>query len=64
MKLKYELPKEAASCIRMDQGEKIYYAVPFDVAEDGSFLPDSYLVVTTGHLWVISGGTLLEQLDL
>lgn len=64
MILKYDLPKEAASCIHMEQGERIYYAVPFDVAEDGSFLPDSYLVVTTRNLWVISGGKLLEQLHL
>ncbi len=53
MILKFELPKTAVSCIQMDEGERIYYAVPFDVAEDGSFLPDSYLVVTTKHLWVI-----------
>jgi len=64
MILKFELPKTAVSCIQMDEGERIYYAVPFDVAEDGSFLPDSYLVVTTKHLWVISKGELREKLDL
>lgn len=64
MILKFELPETAVSCIQMDSGERIYYAVPFDVADDGSFLPDSYLVVTTRHLWVISKGELLEKLDL
>ncbi len=64
MILKFELPETAVSCIQMDAGERIYYAVPFDVAEDGSFLPDSYLVVTTRHLWVISKGELREKLDL
>lgn len=64
MILKFELPDTAVSCIQMDAGERIYYAVPFDVADDGSFLPDSYLVVTTRHLWVISKGELLEKLDL
>lgn len=64
MILKFELPKTAVSCVQMDTGERIYYAVPFDVAEDGSFLPDSYLVVTTRHLWVISKGELREKLDL
>lgn len=64
MILKFELPKTAVSCVQMDPGERIYYAVPFDVAEDGSFLPDSYLVVTTRHLWVISKGELREKLDL
>lgn len=64
MILKYNLPKEAASCIHMEQGERIYYAVPYDVAEGGLFLPDSYLVVTTRNLWVISGGRLQEQFRL
>lgn len=64
MILKFELPESALSCIRMDAGERIYYAVPFDVAEDGSFLPDSYLVVTTEHLWIISKGKLTEKLLL
>lgn len=64
MILKYKLPKEAASCVRLEQGERIYYVVPYDVAEDGSFLPGSYLVVSTGHLWVICQGTLREKIDL
>lgn len=64
MILKFELPESALSCVKLDAGERIYYAVPFDVAEDGSFLPDSYLVVTTEHLWVISKGKLTEKLLL
>lgn len=64
MILKYELPEEAASCVILEQGERIYYAVPFDVAEDGTILSDCYLVVTTAHLWVIRKGKLSEKIDL
>lgn len=64
MILKYDLPGEALSCVRLEQGERIYYAVPFDIEKDGSLLTDSYLVVSTGHLWVISKGKLIEKLNL
>ncbi len=64
MILKFNLPKEAASCVELEQGERIYYSVPFDVAEGSSWLPDSYLVVSTKHLWVISQGNLLEKIPL
>lgn len=64
MILKFDLPKEALSCIQLEPGERLYYAVPFDVGDDGSFLPDSYLVVTTGHLWLVSKGRLVEKLNL
>ncbi len=64
MILKYELPEEADSCVVLEQGERIYYAVPFDVAEDGAILSDCYLVVTTAHLWVIRKGKLSEKIDL
>lgn len=64
MILKYELPEEAASCVLLEQGERIYYAVPFDVAQDGTLLSDCYLVVTTAHLWVIRKGKLSEKIDL
>lgn len=64
MILKFDLPEEALACVQTQPGERIYYAVPYDVGEDGSFLPDSYLVVTTGHLWLVSRGRLVEKLNL
>lgn len=64
MILKYDLPEEAASCVQLEQGERIYYAVPYDVGPGHSWLPDSYLVVSTGHLWILSGGKLLERIKL
>lgn len=50
MILKYELPKTVQEQIVLDGDERIYYAVPFDIAEDGSWLTDSYFVVTTKRL--------------
>ncbi len=64
MILKFHLPKEAEACIALEAGERIYYSVPFDVAEKRLWQPDSYLVVSTGHIWVIAKGTLLEKIPL
>ena len=64
MILQFDLPESAASCIQLEQGERIYYTVPFDVAENSKWLPDSYLAVSTKHLWVIQKGELREKLLL
>ncbi|MCM1245398.1 MAG: ABC transporter ATP-binding protein/permease [Roseburia sp.] len=64
MILKYDLPEEALACVELGQDERIYYAVPFDVEKDGSLLTDSYLVVSSRRLWLISKGKLIEKLDL
>lgn len=64
MILKFDLPEPAASCIQLEQGERIYYTVPFDVAENSRWLPDSYLAVSTKHLWVIQKGELKEKIRL
>lgn len=64
MILKFNLPKEAEACIALDEGEKIYYSVPFDVAEGRLWQPDSYLVVSTNSIWVIAKGSLMEKIPL
>lgn len=64
MILKFELPKEAVSCIQLEPAERIYYSVPYDVAEDNTWLSDSYLIVSTKHLWLVSKGQLVEKIAL
>ena len=64
MILKFNLPKEAEACVLLEPGERIYYSVPFDVAERKLWQPDSYLVVSTKNLWVIAKGELLEKIPL
>ncbi len=64
MRLKYELPDSAASCIKLEQGERIYYAVPFDIGDNHVWLTDSYFVVSTKHMWVVREGELIEKIAL
>ncbi len=64
MILKYDLPKAAMECVELEADEKIYYAVPYDIAEDGTWLQDSFFVVTTKRIWLISDGEVKEQLDI
>ena len=45
MILKYTIPKRVEEVIALEKDERIYYAVPYDIAKDASFLSDSYLVV-------------------
>ncbi len=54
MQLKYDLPKDILECIDLADDEKIYYAVPYDVDSQGKWVSDSYLVVSTKNIWVIS----------
>lgn len=53
MILKFDLPKEIETSIKLAEGERIYYTVPFDIGADGSWLKDSYFVVTSQRLYVI-----------
>ncbi len=55
MILRYTLPKETESAIDLKDGEKIYYAVPFDIAEDGTLARDSFFAVTTSRVFVLRG---------
>lgn len=54
MRLKYDLPEDILACIDMADDERIYYAVPYDVDSFGKWVSDSYVVVTTKNIWVIS----------
>ncbi|MCH5251747.1 MAG: ATP-binding cassette domain-containing protein [Lachnospiraceae bacterium] len=64
MILKYDLPEAVTACLTLEKGERIYYAVPYDIAEDGSWLADSYFVVSTGHLFLVSGVQVVEKLNI
>ena len=64
MILKFNVPGEILKQITLDPDEKIYYSVPFDIAQDGSWQTNSYLIVSTGHLWIISEGSLKEKINI
>ena len=64
MILKYTIPKRVEEVIALEKDERIYYAVPYDIAKDASFLSDSYLVVTNLRILVICKGTIEETYDI
>lgn len=64
MILKYELPKAIEEQIVLDGEERLYYAVPFDIAEDGTWLADSYFVVTTKRLLLFYEGRLTTTYEV
>ena len=55
MILKYDLPKKAESMVTLTGDERIYYAVPIDIDEEGNFANDSFFVVTAKKLCIIRG---------
>ncbi len=55
MILRYELPPQAEKLIELSGDERIYYAVPIDLNDDGNWTDDRFLVVTTRKVCVISG---------
>lgn len=64
MQLKYDLPKDILECIELADDERIYYAVPYDVDSRGKWVTDSYLVVSTKNIWVISEGKCTENIKI
>lgn len=64
MILKFDLPKAVENQIAMEEGERIYYAVPYDIAEDGTWLENSYFVVTTKRLLLFREEKLSETYEI
>lgn len=64
MILTFDLPKEAEKQLVFEKGERLYYAVPFDIAEDGSWLSDSYFVVSNKRIWVFEQGTCVNMYSI
>lgn len=60
MILKYDLSKENLGLLGLAPGEEIYYAVPYDIAEDGCFLGNSYVVVTRERIILLEEGRRKE----
>lgn len=55
MILRYILPPEIERAVDLGEGERIYYAVPVDIDRQGNLTDKSYLVVTTGKIYIFSG---------
>lgn len=53
MLLKFELPQLQQQLLKLEEKETIRYCIPYDIAEDGSFKEDGYVVVTDTRLFVL-----------
>ena len=52
MILRYILPKNIEKAVELSGDERIYYAVPVDIDEEGNWSDNSYLVVTTKRIYI------------
>lgn len=64
MILKYELPPSVQKLLPRPEEERLYYAVPCDIDENGQWQEDSWFVVTARHLYRIKGEKLTETIDI
>lgn len=52
MNLLYTLPEETKRILPLSSEEEIWYAIPYDLTDDGTYLADSYLIVTNRNIIV------------
>lgn len=64
MILKYELSGENLALLHLAVDEEICYAIPYDIAEDGSLLGNSYVVVTKKRLLLLEEGKCKKEYKL
>ena len=64
MILRYDIPQTIKNKITLPGDEKIYYAVPYDIDENGNWTDDSYLVVTTSRIYVVSGEEIRKEIAI
>ena len=55
MILRYMLPLNIEKAVSLEEDEKIYYALPVDIDEDGKWTDKDYLVVTTRKIYIFRG---------
>lgn len=55
MILRYMLPLNIEKAVSLEEDEKIYYAIPVDIDEDGKWTDKDYLVVTTRKIYIFRG---------
>ncbi len=61
MKLLFDLPAKALELLALEAKEDIWYCVPYDIASDGSFQKDGYIVVTPKRLVIIDQNQIFYQ---
>ncbi len=64
MILRYILPKNIEKAVELSGDERIYYAVPVDIDEEGNWSDNSYLVVTTKKIYIFRYAYIARGLNI
>ncbi len=64
MILYYNIPHKLEEIIPYKENEKIYYAVPYDINQDGSWINGAFLVVTTNMIHVYDGEKITNSIEI
>ncbi len=64
MNLLFSLPAETRQALPMEGNEEIWYAIPYDLNLDGSYLENSFIIVTKKQLFITQNHQLMKSLML
>jgi ATP-binding cassette subfamily B protein len=64
MELLFQLPKQTKAALRPEEREDIRYCVPYDIAEDGSFEGNGYIIVTSERLIITGKDSVVFEREL
>lgn len=64
MILYFEPGKANMAAMKLTDGEKPVYCVPFDISPDGGFIGGAFVAVTEKRLFVLRDGEILKELKL
>ena len=64
MILNYSIPQKIQNSIALSEGERIYYAVPFDIDKNAKWVQNSFLIVTTKRILTFHEGELGEAFEI
>lgn len=62
MNLQYKIPAKTRECLSLPNEDEIWYAIPYDIDENGNFTVESFVIVTKTHLYVTKEHTLMHKL--
>lgn len=60
MILDFGLTKENKAKLGLAKNEEVYYCIPYDISEEGQYIKDSFVVVTTKRIFVLEKGELKD----
>lgn len=64
MNLLFDLPEETRRILPISPEEEIWYAIPYDLTPEGTYLTDSYVIVTKRNIIITNNHNLLQNVTL